>query len=486
MKRLAKVALILLGLLVAVLVGRTLSLPLEEVAVPPADPVAVDADAAAARLAQAVRFRTVSQLDPTQLDARAFLDFQDWLTQAYPRTHATLGRERVGGYSLLYTWPGRDPGAEPVLLLAHQDVVPVSDNDLEHWVHPPFAGAVSDGYVWGRGSMDDKGNLIAILEAVEHLIGEGFVPRRSILLAFGHDEEVGGVRGAKQIAKLLAERKLTPDYVLDEGGVVIQGIVPGYDGAVAAVGIAEKGYLSVEIIAPGTGGHSSTPPPHTAVGRLAGAIGRLESRQMPARIDGVTGEFFRTLAPVLPFRLRFALANLWLFRPLVLSQLEASRATNATIRTTTAVTMLEGSPKDNVLPNEARAVVNFRLLPGDSVDDVLAHVKAAVADPEIEVKPLAGGVEASPVSDTSSESYQALRRTILQVYPDAYVAPMLVVGGTDARHYTGLSPDVYRFSAARFGPDDLPRVHGINERVAVAEHAGGVRFFVQLLRNTAR
>jgi carboxypeptidase PM20D1 len=480
-------ALLLLALaLAAVLVANALRLPSRRAAPPEAALVAVDPDAAAERLAGAIRFRTVSHEDPSKLDAAQFLALHAYLERAFPRAHAALGREVVGDYSLLYTWPGGDASLAPVLLLAHMDVVPVEPGTEETWTHPPFDGRVADGFVWGRGAWDDKGGMLAILEGVEALLAEGFRPRRAVYLAFGHDEEVGGRGGAARIAALLASRGVRPECVLDEGGVVSDGVVPGVSAPVALVGVAEKGYVSVELAVEGAGGHSSMPPPRTAIGVLAGALDRLEREQMPAGLTGASRQMFEYLGPEMSFGERVVFANLWLFEPLVVRRLAASPGTNAIVRTTTAVTVVEGGTKENVLPGRARAVVNFRLRPGDTADAVLAHVREVVADERVRVSAVPGSAsEASPVSDAAAPSFALLERAIREVYPRAVAAPYLVVAATDARHYAALTPNVYRFLPVWVKPGDLARFHGADERVSVENYAGCVRFYAQFVRGLA-
>jgi carboxypeptidase PM20D1 len=383
---------------------------------------------------------------------------------------------------VLYRWQGSDPSLDPLLLLAHQDVVPVPPETEARWSQPPWDGVIADGFVWGRGAMDDKGNLLAILEAVETLAARGFAPPRTVYLAFGHDEEVGGT-GAKGVAELLTSRGVRAEFVLDEGMAVVEGLVPGLEPPAALIGVAEKGYCSVRLVVEQAGGHSSTPPPHTAVGILATAIHRLERAPMPARLDGVTRSLFDYLAPELALGPRVAFANLWAFEWAVKRALASNPGTNAALRTTTAPTMIQGSPKDNVLPNRAEAVVNFRILPGDDVDAVVAHVNAAVSDDQVQVETLGPCTNPSPVSDPESGSFALMQRTIGEVFPGVLVAPALVLGGTDARYYTGVSDDVYRFSPYRFDMSDLSRAHGIDERISVEHHADAIRFYARLIEN---
>ncbi|QRN95240.1 M20 family peptidase [Archangium violaceum] len=468
------------GLLLLVAVGliRALSLESRQVVVEPLPPLAL-APASAEHLAGVLRYRTIS-LSEGPPAAEAFQGLHRYLAETFPLVHQHLAREVVADHSLLYTWKGSDSSLPPLVLLAHQDVVPVEPSTEGRWTHPPFEGRVADGFVWGRGAMDDKSRLVAQLEAVEALLAEGVVPRRTVYLAFGHDEETHG-EGARALAALLASRGVKAELVLDEGQVVTRGIVPGVTDDVALIGIAEKGGLSVELFTRAGGGHSSMPPPQTTVGVIAGSVSALERHPLPARLEGPARDLFAHLAPEMPFSRRLAFANLWLFRPLVLSQLTRAPSSNALVRTTTAATRISGGVKDNVLPSEARAVVNFRLLPGDSVEEVLAHVRATVNDARVEVRALPDHREASPSSPTSTEAYRALARTIRRSFPSTIVAPTLVVGGTDSRFYSAVSANVYRFSPMVVTPEDLERFHGTDERLSVDAWLGMVRFYRELL-----
>ena len=484
-RRLLLAALAATALLASLIVVRTArySIAAEEVA--PGDAAAVDRGAAG-RLAGALRFATIAHADPSALDRDAFAGLHRYLEQAFPRVHATLRRETVQTHSLLYTWPGRDASLRPILLLGHLDVVPVEPGTEGAWEHPPFGGVVADGFIWGRGAIDNKSTVLGTLEAVEMLLGDGFVPRRTVYLAFGHDEEVGGGGGAREIAAVLASQNLQFEMVLDEGGVIGEGLLSGVAAPVALVGIAEKGFATIELTVRGDGGHSSLPPRPSTIGILSAAVARLEAEQMPARIDGATRQLFDTLAPRLPFLQRAVFANLWLAHPLAIRRLEAGPTTNAMIRTTTAPTVFQAGTKDNVLPSVARAVINFRILPGDSVAAVVEHVRRVVNDDRVAVA-VAGAFSAEPsaISSSSSESYRLLSRTIRSVIPEAIVAPYLVVVVTDARHYAGLSRDLFRFLPLQMTAADLSRMHGTNERVAVAEYERAVRLYRQLLRNAS-
>ena len=472
---------------IALSLAAALLLPLTRLpAPPPPEPVVhleVDADAAAAHLAAAVRIATVSPTADAPNDA-AFDAFAALLRAQYPRTHAALTVETVGAHGLLYRWDGSDPQRPPVLLLAHQDVVPVEAAALSRWQHPPFSGDISDGYVWGRGTLDDKGNLIAQLEAVEALLAAGHVPRRTLYFAYGHDEEVGGHGSAQAIAALLEQRGVHAAFGIDEGGAITQGLIAGVQTPVASIMTAEKGYVSFELRAEAAGGHSSMPPKDTAIGRLARAITRLEHRPMPARLTPPVSGMLDALAPSLPFAQRLAIADRWLFATVLLHQLAQKPVTNALVRTTTAPTMFNAGVKDNVLPGEARAVVNFRLLPGDTIAEVRAHVIDTIDDDAIMVSDDAAlSEEASPAADASGAGFAILRKTVGQIFPDAIVVPGLVVGATDLRHYADVIDARYNFSPGRLQAADLERIHGVDERVSVAEFADMVRFYRQLLDN---
>ena len=470
-----------LGLLVAVLVVRAALFRPQPMAVEPVAEPEVDVQAAALHLSQALRFPTISHEDPADFDSGAFSLLHAYLGQSYPKAHAELALELVGPASLLYTWTGEEPDLPPVVLMAHQDVVPIEPGTEGEWTHRPFGGEIAGGFLWGRGAMDDKGSLIAILEAVETLLARGFRPKRTVHLVFGHDEEVGGERGAAAVAELLKSRGVRPFLVLDEGGAIADGFLPGLDRPLATVGVAEKGAASVEIEVKVAGGHSSVPPRQTAIGILSRALVRLEDNPLPGGIQGPFRDMLLTVGREMPFSRRLVLANLWLFGPLVERQLSRVPAADSMMRTSTAVTIVGGGVKANVLPSKATAVVNFRIAPGDTVESVLDHVRRVIADPRVTVVEARETREPSPVSPTDSEGYRLVERTIRQIFPEAVVAPYLLPGGTDSRHFTALTPEVYRFGALRVGSDDLRRAHGTDERISVEVLAKMVAFYQRFL-----
>lgn len=471
-------------LLAAAVAVNTLRQGSRQLDVPPASPLAIDQKAVADKLAGAIRFQTVSSHDDASLNAGEFQKLHAHLQQRFPLVHAKLKRELVGDLTLLYTWPGSDANARPIAMLAHQDVVPIAPGTEAKWQSAPFSGELKDGYVWGRGAWDDKANLVAQLEAVEMLLASGFQPRQTVYLVFGADEEVGGLRGAAQVVKLLEQRKVRLDFVIDEGLLITEGIMPGLQQPTALIGIAEKGFLSVVMKVPATPGHSSMPPPKgtSAIGMMSAALRRLDDEQLPGGLRGVAREMFETIAPEMSGFQRVALSNLWLFGPLVQAQLEKGASTNAMLRTTTALTIVNAGNKDNVIPGEAQATVNFRLLPGDTMQSVMQHVRSKTGE-RFELMALPGAADPSPVSPTQSASYQALNRTVRSVFPGTLVAPGLMIAATDSRHFAAVSDHIYRFSPVRAKPEDLARFHGTNERIAESNLGELVRFYHQLLRN---
>jgi carboxypeptidase PM20D1 len=473
----------LLALLAVVCFIRVFSLPAPAPAGAAAPAIDLDADGAIQRFAAALRIPTVSHGEPEKNDPAQFDAFAKHLQDSFPRAHAALTREAVGK-SLLFTWAGRDPNARPLLLLAHMDVVPVEPGTEGNWTHPPFGGVIADGQVWGRGARDDKSSVLALMESVEWLLAHDFRPGRTVYLAFGHDEEIGGKDGAKQVAALLKSRGVQAD-LLDEGSAVLSGgIIAGVKRPVAAIMTAEKGYYTAKLTVRAEGGHSSRPPPVTAISRLARAVARVQDNPMPTRLVSPVTDMFDAVAPEMGFGQRFALANRWLFGPILRRTLAASQTTNTSVRTTTATTVFHAGVKDNVLPSEAWALVNFRLLPGDSIDEVRAHIRRVAADPAVELSDYGGfGDEPSPVSSTDSESFRLIEKTVREIFPDAVVSPGLVTGATDARNYAGVYATRYNFAPQVLAPADLPTIHGTDERIGVDNYLTMVRFYVQLLRN---
>ncbi|PCJ61211.1 MAG: hypothetical protein COA73_07660 [Candidatus Hydrogenedentota bacterium] len=483
MKKLVIFSGVLLIILVGVVGVKTATFSSKQVTVDPVDPISIDEDKAAERLAASIRFKTVSHMNPADGDPEPFRQLHAYLAKTFPRVHQTMALETVNELSLLYRWDGTDSELGPVILCAHQDVVPVAPGTDDAWNFDAYAGKIDGGFVWGRGALDNKGNMMAQLEAAERLLENGYEPKRTVYFSFGHDEEVGGKNGAQAIVALLKERGVHAEMVLDEGGAVVEGALPGLDRPLATLGIAEKGYMSVELIVEAEGGHSSQPPKETAIGILSHAVYNVESNPLPGGLAGSAQLLLETAGPEMGLTMRVLLANLWITSPLVESQLGGSPLMNAFMRTTTAPTIFEAGVKDNVLPAYARAVINFRIIPGETTESVLEHVRRVVNDERVSIEPLEWTSNPSAVSPTDGWAYEILETTVREIIPDAVVSPFLVLAGTDARHYEPVAENIYRFAPFQIDSSELAGIHGINERIAVPVYANMIRFYHRLLEH---
>jgi carboxypeptidase PM20D1 len=485
-KKVLAVAVAAIGVLAVAVCVNTARSGSKQLVVEKAPALAIDEAAAAQRLSEALRFVTISDYKDADANAAEFDKLHAHLQASFPRLHTALKRQNVNGKALLYTWQGSDAKAAPVMWMAHQDVVPIAPGTEKNWEQQPFAGVVRDGFIWGRGSWDDKGNLYAQMEAIEMLLAAGFQPRRTVYLAYGADEEVGGKRGAAKIAELLKSRGVKLEYVLDEGLMIVHGMVPGLQPGAAMVGVAEKGYASYKLELETAPGHSSMPPPDTAIGMMSKALVALEANPMPVRMAGLPQQSFEAMAPEMSGMNRVALSNFWLFKPMLERMLAKTPSTNALIRTTTALTIVNAGVKDNVLPGTASATVNFRLLPGDTLAAVEQHMRKAIGNERIRITPEGDfNTEASRVARQDGAPFAAVNRTIRQVFPDVVVTPGLMIGATDSRYFDGMSDSVLKFGPVRAHPEDLPRFHGTNERMSVKGYADMIRFYHQLLKNSA-
>jgi carboxypeptidase PM20D1 len=447
-----------------------------------AAPVPVDLDLAAQHLAEAVRIRTVSHQDSAQNDWSEWERLRAWLQATYPAVHAATSFELVAGHTLVYTWPGTNPARKPIVLMAHHDVVPVTPGTEGDWRHAPFGGVVADGAVWGRGALDNKSSLVALFESLEGLARSGFVPEATVIVVSGHDEEAGG-SGAAAAAGLLEARGVRAEFVLDEGLAVVADF-PLLGRPVALVGISEKGYGTLAVTAPAAGGHSSAPPPQTGVGTLARAVVAITSDPFPMRFEGPAAEMVRTLAPDAGTRVKVAVANEWLFAPLLVRKLAATPAGAATLHTTIAPTMLRGSPKENVLPQDATALINYRIAPGHSAAEVMEHARLATRGLGVTLQWLRPPYEPAPISSTASRGWQLVAGAAA-AGGDWPVAPGLVTATTDSRSMTRVGDDIYRFQAIVASMREFQMIHGTDERLTLDNLRRLTEFYSRLVASAA-
>lgn len=461
--------------------------------------IEVDLDAAAKRLSRAVQFPTISNQDRSDFNADAFTEYHEFLREAYPNVHSRLKREVLGDprpFSLLYTWEGKDPTLPPAVFMAHQDVVPVPDESRDQWIQPPFSGVIRGGYIWGRGVLDDKNQIHAILEAAEMRIQEGFQPNRSILFVFGHDEEVGGPEGVKHIVDVLEERGIKEiGFVIDESAPLVPGIFPGIEKNTALIGIAQKGFLSLELSVDGVGGHSSQPPFQSNIGILAAAIAKLEKARFPYTINKALRYQYRFMGPELPIEKRDMYAAVAFgndaettgLEKAFISEMASQQVTRAMLHTTIAVTMFNAGIKDNVLPPNASAVVNFRPIPGDTKEKIIQHVKNAIDDKRIHIRDISASTPATNIADPHGSGYKLLEKTIRQTWGnDLIVAPFFVIGGSDSKHFQArpFAPNVYTITGIQLeSMKEFDGFHGVNERIRVDEYGRSITFFYQLMDN---
>lgn len=426
---------------------------------------------------EAIRIKTISFGDSTQFDSSQFNAFHHFLRQAYPRVHEKLTVEKINGYSLLYKWEGKNSSLKPFILMAHQDVVPIEEASKNLWTVDPFGGEIKENFIWGRGTVDDKINLISILEACDKLLSENFQPERTIYFAFGHDEERGG-SGAQAIADWFKSKNILAELILDEGGMVTDDKIPGLHKPVALIGNAEKGFLSVELTVEKSGGHSSMPEQETAIDILTKALLKLRENPFEARFSEPMEGFMQKLGPEMEFQQKVAFANRWLFSGMIKDIYAKTGPGNAMIRTTLVPTIIQAGVKDNVIPTVARAVVNLRLLPGDESTDVIARMNKIVNDSRIKISPISTPSEASPVTSIESNGYKKIETVIKQTFPEVLTSPFLVIGATDSRHLAGVSTDILKFSPMI----DPVGFHGIDERISIESYSTAIWFFENLMR----
>ncbi len=432
---------------------------------------------AADRLSRLIQIPTVSA-EFAERGPEPFERFVTLLEELYPLTHERLTRERVTEFGLLFRWEGAAKDRDPLVLMAHYDVVPVEESD--HWTHPPFAGRIDSGFVYGRGTLDDKGPLLVVLEAVENLLAAGVVPVRDVYLSFGGNEETYG-KAARVMAHTLNARGVTPWMVLDEGGAVVSSPLPFVRGTAAMVGVGEKGVATVRLSASSEGGHSSVPPPLTAVGRVARAVHRLRPRTFPARAPRAIPRMLALFAPRSSGigRALYRLLSKW---PWLNAQVFAALGGEAAalVRTTIAPTRLSGGTAHNVLPSQASATINLRLALGETVAGTVRRIRQRIADPLVQIDVLEGN-DASPESPADNAQFTLIRDAVRVSHPDAITVPYVTMAATDSRHFHQFCPATYRFAPLTMTAELRATVHGVDERVSITELERGERFHRALI-----
>ena len=439
--------------------------------------VKVDEQAAISHFAEMIRCKTISYYEDERIDKAEFAKFRALLKQQYPNVAAKCTYEEIGPSGVLFSLKGKS-SEKPAVFMSHYDVVPVNE---EQWTKPAFEGLIEDGILWGRGTLDTKGTLLGVMEAAEHLLKDGFVPENDMYFAFAGDEEVAG-KSQPVIVETLRSRGIVPALVLDEGGAVVEGIFPGVKQPCALIGIAEKGLMDAQFVIEGAGGHASSPPPHTGIGRLAAAVTRIEAKPFPVTLTKPVAEMFDTLGRRSSFAFKLIFANLWCFLPLLDAMCKKSGGElNAMMRTTCAFTMAEGSKASNVLPPRARMVANLRIISGSTMESTLARLKTLVADDGITTS-IMHGTDPCSISRTEGYGWEKLTHAIAQTWPNAEVSPYLMFAASDSRHYSAISENVYRFSTMELTKEERAGIHGHDEHIPLEKIIKTVQFYVRLMR----
>lgn len=432
------------------------------------------------KLKQAIKCKTISHSDYSKFDFKEFEKFNELLKYKFPNVYREMNLEIINGYSLLFKWNGLNEKLKPGLFMAHIDVVPIEKGTEDHWDFPPFSGEVADGYVWGRGTMDIKLQIITMLEACETMIENGEKPNRTLYFAFGHDEETDGSNGARKVVEKLVSDGITLEFVNDEGGCINKGIFSSVDKPIAFIGIAEKGYLNLKVEIKGKGGHASTPPANSSLGLAAKAICRIEKKQMKLRLTEPAEKMILALARHMGIASKLIIANLWLFKPLFIKIFTTAGTTGeALLRTTIAPTMAEGSMEPNVLPQISSFTVNCRILQGETHKDVIKHIEKACKGMEYNIKILRHE-EPSALSDPNSEIFNKMAGAVRGIANEAAIIPYLMVAGTDSIKYECICNNILRFSPFSIDMDDMKRMHGTNERISLKNIEQCVNFYLAL------
>ncbi len=482
MKKLLLGLLAILLLFVGFILVKTLTFTSNQLQVDAIEEVVIP-DATIERLQEALRIKTISFENEADFDATQFEEFNQLLARNYPLIDSILDHKVFSQYSHLYQWQGSNRTLKPIVLMGHIDVVPIASPDK--WSVDPFAATIKDGKIWGRGTIDDKFSVIGILEAIEMLLQSGFQPERTIYLAFGHDEEVGGEKGAVLMANYLVENGIEAEFVLDEGYAITQKLIPGITPDAALIGIAEKGSTTIELTVDMEGGHSSQPAQETAIDVLASGVAKLKANPLQPTLSAPMQGFMDQLGPEMGFVNKMAFANRNIFKGMIISTYEnASGAGNALVRTTTSPTIFEAGIKENIIPTFARALINFRIIPDQTSEDVMQHVIEVINDERINPKFYGFNTNPSPVSPMDSDGYNVINRTIKEVFENTLTAPNLVIAATDSRHFGAVGSNIYRFVPYHINEENINTFHGIDERIPIEDYKDAIRFYRQLILNS--
>ncbi|GHV94418.1 peptidase M20 [Spirochaetia bacterium] len=415
------------------------------------------------------------------------LRFQEFLVARYPAFHQAAERRVLSPYSVVYRWPGADSSAAPnksgpVLFLAHYDVVPA---ETEKWTVDPFGAEVKDGFIYGRGTLDMKDTLISLMEAAEQLCAGGFKPRRDIWFAFGGDEERSGSLGAMETAKWFANLKIGFDWILDEGTPIGENQIKGIDSPLALVSIEEKGFLSLDLTVTQKPGHASRPPKVQAVAVLARALCRIAKKPFPFKLVPTVEHFFRQAGKLSGGVQGLVMRHARLLGPLFFRAVASNPTIVSMLRTTVAMTQLEGSAADNVMPSEARAVINLRLLQPWTIERAIAFIKKAINDERVTVSIHGLGADPAPANpayrDSERPGWKELAAALETAWPGVAMTMFIMVATTDSRHYKELSGSIFRFSPYKLNPADMSGIHGHDERISEENLRRGLQFYTKLL-----
>lgn len=451
-----------------------------------ADPIEVLQlnDATIQNFSKAVKIKTVSYENTADFDSIQFDKFSEFLQNTYPLTDSILDKKIFNSYSFLYHLKGSEPALKPIILMGHLDVVPVIEVNITDWNVAPFSGEIKNDTIWGRGTIDDKVGVVGIMEAVENLLAYNFKPKRSIYIALGHDEELGGRDGALVMANYLKENNIEAEFIVDEGGSITQGLIPDIEKDVALIGIAEKGFISLELSIKLEGGHSSMPEKETSIDVMSSAVTKLKTNPFPAKISEPLKGFISYLGPEMPLLNKVIFANQSIFKSVITNVYEGSSTGNALVRTTTSPTIFNSGVKDNIIPQIAKATINFRIDPENTTETVISRVKEIINDGRISITEGKFYSNPSKVSSIEGMGFKTLSKTIKQIFPEVLIAPYLVVGATDSRHFNEVSDNIFRFSPVFMNSSNIKSFHGLNERMATKDFKNSIRFYIQLIKNS--